>query len=576
MKRKMLTAFLTAAMITSLTPAMAFAAPEQDGDVQVQEVGDTDTETEADTDAQDGDTEEASVSTTTEKTDAPEETDSVTAKDTGKETEEAPSVQDNFYDFKTVTVSAKTQEELEKALQDESIDDATMLDFQGAVITLTSPLEISDSVMVCNLNLVSGDGVTGNLVTITNGLTLLRDVSIKTAAANASAVHVWGRSELAGQNLLIDHLESAGGAPVIVNNGSVANFEGNLTLRLGENSWYGINVDGGQSRVTLVDTNMYVNYATDTQSAVCCENGGSIYGAYGSPVTQFTAVVTEKDGGEGHPQTAYVEDKNLAQFVAAKSKGQKDISSIDLYHDVTLTAPLILDEELGLNGNGHTISGSESVGAQNVVTVTADKVTLADVTIKTTSKNKSALHIYKAAATLNNVTLDNQETAGGAGMIVNAGTARVNGALNILLGANSWGGINVDTTYGPANVIFENGSKVSVTGGQDKAVIYIDSDNDASQMTITGAEAAGLEKAADGSYVLATEKPAPGDGGQGTGNGQQNQNGNNANAANTNGKNVTKAARTGDSNSLFGGAAALLGSGAVAAAVLRKRRGLAE
>ena len=95
-------------------------------------------------------------------------------------------------------------------------------------------------------------------------------------------------------------------------------------------------------------------------------------------------------------------------------------------------------------------------------------------------------------------------------------------------------------------------------------------------MTITGAEAAGLEKAADGSYVLATEKPAPGDGGQGTGNGQQNQNGNNANAANTNGKNVTKAARTGDSNSLFGGAAALLGSGAVAAAVLRKRRGLAE
>ena len=147
----MLTAFLTAAMITSLTPAMAFAAPAQDGDVQVQEAGDTDTETEADT--LDGDTEDASVPTTTEKTDAPEETDSVTAKDTGKETEEAPSVQDNFYDFKTVTVSAKTQEELEKALQDESIDDATMLDFQEAVITLTSPLEISDSVMVCNLAL---------------------------------------------------------------------------------------------------------------------------------------------------------------------------------------------------------------------------------------------------------------------------------------------------------------------------------------------------------------------------------------------------------------------------------------
>ena len=328
----------------------------------------------------------------------------------------------------------------------------------------------------------------------------------------------------------------------------------------------------------LIDANVDISYATDTQSAVCCENGGSIYGASLLPVTQFTAVVTEKDGGEGHPQTAYVEDKNLAQFVAAKSKGQKDISSIDLYHDVTLTAPLILDEELGLNGNGHTISGSESVGAQNVVTVKADKVTLADVTIKTTSKNKSALHIYKAAATLNNVTLDNQETAGGAGMIVNGGTATVYGTLNILLGANSWGGINVDTTTGPAGVTFTDGSKVSMTGGQNKEAIYVDDEDltNGNAVTITGAEAAGLEKAADGSYVLATEKPAPGDGGQGTGNGQQNQNGNNANAANTNGKNVTKAARTGDSNSLFGGAAALLGSGAVAAAVLRKRRGLAE
>lgn len=569
MKRKMLTAFLTAAMITSLTPAMAFAAPEQDGDVQVQEVGDTDTETEADTDAQDGDTEEASVSTTTEKTDAPEET------KTGADVkEDTPAVQNDGGSGETKTVGKiSSQSELEAAI--EAAGDSEILDFDGQTVHLTSPLFIEKTVRISNLNLVS-DGVSANLITLREkGLVQFVNVSITTASSDKSAIHVY-ESELAATNLTIDHQKSASGAPVIVNNGCIANFEGNLTFNLGENSWYGINVDGAGSMVGLIDANVDISYATDTQSAVCCENGGSIYGAYGLPVTQFTAVVTEKDGGEGHPQTAYVEDKNLAQFVAAKSKGQKDISSINLCHDVTLTAPLILDEELGLNGNGHTISGSESVGAQNVVTVKADKVTLADVTIKTTSKNKSALHIYKAAATLNNVTLDNQETAGGAGMIVNAGTARVNGALNILLGANFWGGINVDTTYGLANVIFENGSKVSVTGGQDKAVIYIDSDNDASQMTITGAEAAGLEKAADGSYVLATEKPAPGDGGQGTGNGQQNQNGNNANAANTNGKNVTKAARTGDSNSLFGGAAALLGSGAVAAAVLRKRRGLAE
>lgn len=543
MKRKMLTAFLTAAMITSLTPAMAFAAPAQDGDVQVQEAGDTDTETEADT--LDGDTEDASVPTTTEKTDVPEET----------KTDEKVTPQNDEPATQAITDEAS----LRQAIIDAAA--GTTVNCENAYITLTSALRIEKDITLSNVTLMGNDSVAGNLVTTLGNTITLENVTIITGSSNKNALHAYG-TKLTANNLTIDHRASADGAPIIVNNGAYAVFTGSLDLTLSPSSWYGVNVDDATAIFDFADIKISTQLGA-TQSVVCCESDWSISG-----LNEYTRVVTE-DG-----QSAYVADSNLLAFISAKA--DKDVSLVELNHDITLTEPLYIREGLTLSGNGYTISGSEALGLENVVTVLSDDVVIGKLTIKTNAANKSALQIYKAAATLNNVTLDNQETAGGAGMIVNAGTARVNGALNILLGANSWGGINVDTTYGLANVIFENGSKVSVTGGQDKAVIYIDSDNDASKMTITGAEAAGLEKAADGSYVLATEKPAPGDGGQGTGNGQQNQNGNNANAANTNGKNVTKAARTGDSNSLFGGAAALLGSGAVAAAVLRKRRGLAE
>lgn len=543
MKRKMLTAFLTAAMITSLTPAMAFAAPAQDGDVQVQEAGDTDTEIEADT--LDGDTEDASVPTTTEKTDAPEET----------KTDEKVTPQND----EPATQAITDEESLRQAIIDAAAGDT--IDCGKENITLTSALRIEKDIKLSNVTLMGNDSVAGNLVTTLGNTITLENVTIITGSSNKNALHAYG-TKLTANNLKIDHSASTDGAPIIVNSGAYAVFTGSLDLTLSPSSWYGVNVDDATAIFDFADIKISTQLGA-TQSVVCCESDRGISG-----LNEYTRVVTE-DG-----QSAYVADSNLLAFISAKA--DKDVSLVELNHDITLTEPLYIREGLILSGNGYTISGSEALGLENVVTVLSDDVVIGKLTIKTNAANKSALQIYKAAATLNNVTLDNQETAGGAGMIVNAGTARVNGALNILLGANSWGGINVDTTYGLANVIFENGSKVSVTGGQDKAVIYIDSDNDASQMTITGAEAAGLEKAADGSYVLATEKPAPGDGGQGTGNGQQNQNGNNANAANTNGKNVTKAARTGDSNSLFGGAAALLGSGAVAAAVLRKRRGLAE
>ena len=95
-------------------------------------------------------------------------------------------------------------------------------------------------------------------------------------------------------------------------------------------------------------------------------------------------------------------------------------------------------------------------------------------------------------------------------MLVNGGTARISGTLNLLLGENSWGGINVDTTHGDAGVIFEDGSQVNAAG-EGQNVIYVDEEdrNNGNTVTITGAEEAGLAQDADGNYITADAEEDP-------------------------------------------------------------------
>ena len=95
-------------------------------------------------------------------------------------------------------------------------------------------------------------------------------------------------------------------------------------------------------------------------------------------------------------------------------------------------------------------------------------------------------------------------------MLVNGGTVRISGDLNLLLGENSWGGINVDTTNGDAGVVFEDGSQVSLTGNGQNA-IYVDEEdrNNGNTVTITGAEEAGLVPDEEGNYVASDSVTDP-------------------------------------------------------------------
>ena len=460
-----------------------------------------------------------------------------------------------------------------------------VVDLTGKTITLERALTVNNSVTITGGTLIGSSGVTGNLVTLTGDTAALDGVTIITAAENKTALHAY-RTALTANNLTIDHTNAAGGAPVIVNGGSAV-FTGNLDLTLGANSWYGVNVDNAtadfsEASIAKIDT------LSATQSVVCVENGGTVPGK----AANTTEVVTA-DG-----QTAYVQDEDLPAFL--KAKKEKDVISVTLLHDVNLSEPLYLEESMTVNGQGFYFNGTSALGKDNVVTVMAgeaDVVSLNDLGIRTDAANKSALHIYRSRAALQDVTLDNTDTAGGAGMIVNGGTADVSGGLEIILGENSWGGINVDGVNGESSVNFAEGSKVTVqdTAGKDLDAIYIEN-GDANQVEINGAENAGLVQDENGNYVTddTPEEPGetpedpgdqngPGDTDEGqkdpeqkpSGNdGDQNPSDNNAQADAE--KEGVKSPKTGDSSALLLALSALAASGTAATVVLRKKKDLGD
>ena len=564
MKKKFLAAVMGAAMVINISPVITFAEPAADnGSVSA-------VETVAETEAA-GALSGAGVEIT-----EPETAEFETAE---IETAEVETVQvETAEDVNTSEASAGEPEDnaQEMAARTEITDQTSLevaitqggtIDLTGKTITLERPLTVNSSVTITGGTLVGTAGVGyNNLVTLSGDEVTLDGVTIITASENKSALHAY-RTVLTANNLTIDHTNAAGGTPVIINGGSAV-FTGNLDLKLGMNSWYGVNVDNASAdfsgaSITKIDTPLA------TQSVVCAENGGSVP----VKVANTTEVVTA-DG-----QTAYVQDEDLPGFL--KAKKEKDVVSVTLLHDVELSKPLYLEEQMTVNGQGFYFNGTAAVGKDNVVTIMAgesDVVTLSDLGIRTDAANKSALHIYRSRAALQDITLDNTDTAGGAGMIVNGGTADISGGLEIFLGENSWGGINVDGINGESKVNFAEGSKVTVqdTAGKDLDAIYIENE-DANQVEISGAEDAGLVQDENGNYVVedtVTEpEPAPEpEEPEADTPVEKPQDSNSQN--NEVREESQKSPKTGDSSSLLLVLSALAGSGTAGTLVIRKRKEL--
>lgn len=570
MKKKILAAIMGAAMAINVSPVIALAEPAADNETATAAETVTDAGVTGAVSAAGGEITEAELTG---------------AELTGAEAAESAALEVSAQEANSGQEKDVRAEITDQTTLEAAIAQGGVVDLTGKTITLERALTVNNSVTITGGTLIGSSGVTGNLVTLTGDTAALDGVTIITAAENKTALHAY-RTALTANNLTIDHTNAAGGAPVIVNGGSAV-FTGNLDLTLGANSWYGVNVDNATAdfsgaSIAKIDT------LSATQSVVCVENGGTVPGK----AANTTEVVTA-DG-----QTAYVQDEDLPAFL--KAKKEKDVISVTLLHDVNLSEPLYLEESMTVNGQGFYFNGTSALGKDNVVTVMAgeaDVVSLNDLGIRTDAANKSALHIYRSRAALQDVTLDNTDTAGGAGMIVNGGTADVSGGLKIILGENSWGGINVDGVNGESSVNFAEGSKVTVqdTAGKDLDAIYIEN-GDANQVEINGAENAGLVQDENGNYVTddTPEEPGetpedPGDqNGSGdtdegqkdpeqkpSGNdGDQNPSDNNAQADAE--KEGVKSPKTGDSSALLLALSALAASGTAATVVLRKKKDLED
>ena len=158
-------------------------------------------------------------------------------------------------------------------------------------------------------------------------------------------------------------------------------------------------------------------------------------------------------------------DEALTAAAASNSK------TLTLRKDVALDKMLTLNTEgLIFDLGGKTISASANFpkdsdnNKNHLVDITADNVILKNGTLKAGRNNNHTLNVWNAQGVeLAGLTLDNAASYGGAPLIVGASAVTVKDGLNVVTGANSWYGINVDSrNVGSASTPNKKGASITV------------------------------------------------------------------------------------------------------------------
>ena len=146
-----------------------------------------------------------------------------------------------------------------KAKQDKNVTEINLL----KNVKLSEPLFIDEEMTVNGggFTITGPDGVNENAVTVTADGVILGNMTIATTADNKSVLHVYKAKEVLLQNLTLDNTETSAGAGLIVNSSDV-NVSGELHVKIGDNSWGGINVDSKRNNtpasITFVKDSMMV------------------------------------------------------------------------------------------------------------------------------------------------------------------------------------------------------------------------------------------------------------------------------------------------------------------------------
>lgn len=361
------------------------------------------------------------------------------------------------------------------------------------VIEINQHIEINESISIANVKFIdvrtstSGDH-TDNLIGI-NGNHKISFTNVVFEANNQtkSLLSINGGAQVRLGQVTFNHANAKGGAPIIINDEDTnVTFTGNLTMQLGQKSWYGVNVDTGSADFTNASIDCKTDDANKTQSIICTDNAGKVNLNNSST---FSTVKTDKNGnGEAKPQVAYVKGDDLADFITAKQADNKDVTDVVVKERVTLNKTLSLNEGMTINceGDGAFVAGSNL--NDNVVTVKQKAIVeLNNVKIETkVNAAKSGLHIYGGTVTANNLTIINENTHknadgkpdGGAAIVLNGGNLTLNGKTTFKLGEDAWGGINIDNTS-KVNPVLKviDGTTIYVTSPEDSVGLYhVDAD----------------------------------------------------------------------------------------------------
>lgn len=337
---------------------------------------------------------------------------------------------------------------------------------------------------------------------------------------NARVLNLFEAQGITLDNVALDHTDAYKGAPLVIASSEVTARNG-LSITVGANSWYGINLDNGtasnvgSAQLTFADNNVsFTNETGKDLLLVQLDNKKDDDTVANTIVNPGNAGLTEKGpSGQYLPEVITVTTEDGLRAAAALEGGKIALGSdIKLLNNVEVTA-----NSVTIDGNGKKIyagtdfiqvtdqEGNVTSPENSLFTVSGDNVILKNITVETGAKNVHALNLYEAqSAILENVTLNHTQSCKGAPLVVNSSTATVKGTFTTITGNNSWYAINLDKkTDVVPQIDFTEATSVTFDNSADtaKLPLYMEPTAGDAAYAVVGADKAGITLSSDGVFI---------------------------------------------------------------------------
>ncbi len=357
----------------------------------------------------------------------------------------------------------------------------------GGDVTITS--DVSSE----NVNWASQDfiSVWGDNVTIDG-------IKIKSKKEQNKAIEVMGKN-VTLKNIDLVKVDKNGSGSIILNSQSDGDI-GNATI---ENvklySWISANYS---KEGTLTTKNVTIDFTDNTYAGYSDKDLGY---AWRPLINVIDGITLDNSNFK-----LLVDDKiNLTEQVFMDNLPEN--TTVVLTKNVAVDKMLnITKNNIILDLNGNTLTASDKFtnswennnDAHLLQVLNASNVTVKNGSIVTTDKNKHGINVFDSEnVLLEDLKVDNTKTIGGAPIIINNSSVKVMGDLDLTIGEKSWYGINVDPKNGSASLSFEEGSSVKMTGQKgNQTVVQLDGDSE--NITVSGAEQAGLLSDGNGKFII--------------------------------------------------------------------------